>query len=170
MKNNQYNLLNSSRVRLVEKLRIVFLSFFMLVIFPVSSEADIEQKLNYIFAICEEVIDENTIKVDILGMKRNIRLIGVQVRKGGFLQKIKKAMGYGAVQYLKENVKGKELFVEFDESWMQQGQKVLKGFVHLKKEGTFINIEMVKLGYAKVDEKGNYKFKNKFEEAAKGIK
>jgi len=144
-----------------------FLLFaFCLFITHVLAEEDTSQNPNYVFAVCHDVVDGDTIEVDILGMKKKLRLIGVNVGGKGLLEGIKRRFGMGSVGYLEKTVKGKKLYLEFEDKWTDSSG-ILRGYVHLKETGTFINLEMIKLRYASADRKGNYKHKKEFEKMDK---
>lgn len=126
----------------------------------VSAEEDVPKNPDYVFAVCQDVADGNTIEVDILGMKKKLRLIGVNV--GGILDGIKGIFNIGPVGYLNKTVKGKKLYLEFEDNW-HDPSGILRGYVHLKEDDTFINLQMIKQGYASVDRKSKYKYKEEFE-------
>jgi endonuclease YncB( thermonuclease family) len=132
------------------------------------AEEDAPQNPNYVFSVCKDVVDGNTIEVDILGMKKTLRLIGIDVGKGLFGM-IKGKLGMGAVGYMEKTIKGKKLYLEFEDNWTDPSG-ILRGYVHLKEEGTFINLEMIKMGYASADKKSKYKYRSNFEKAEKGGK
>ena len=99
-------------------------------------------------------------------MKKKLRLIGVDVGGKGLIEGIKRRFGMGSVGYLEKTVKGKKLYLEFEDKWTDSSG-ILRGYVHLKETGTFINLEMIKLRYASADRKGNYKYKKEFEKMDK---
>ncbi|MBI3585049.1 MAG: thermonuclease family protein [Nitrospinae bacterium] len=132
----------------------------------VSAAEDVPKNPDYVFAVCQDVADGNTIEVDILGMKRKLRLIGVDVGRKGFFEGIKKMFGMGAASYLEKTVKGKKLYLEFEDNWADPSG-ILRAYVHLKEGDTFINLEMIKLGYASADRKSNYKYKKEFEKVGR---
>ncbi len=141
------------------------LPFCVLIFFFNSVSAkEIVQKPDYVYSICESVVDSNTIKVNILGKIKDLRLIGVKAEgKGGFLRKVKKMLGSedDAVSFLKKNVKGKAIFLEFGREWANP-KKTLEGYVRLKEGGMFVNMELIRKGYAAADTKNNYKYKKDF--------
>ncbi len=148
---------------------LLFVILFSVLVLPlltstykaeVSAGEDVPKNPDYVFAVCQDVVDGNTIEVDILGMKRKLRLIGVN--GGGILDGIKRIFNIGPVGYLKKIVKGKKLYLEFEDDWTDPSG-ILRGYVHLKEDGTFINLEMIKQGYATADRKGKYKYKKEFE-------
>ncbi len=148
---------------------LLFVIFFSVSVLPlltstckaeVSAGEDVPKNPDYVFAVCQDVVDGNIIEVDILGMKRKLRLIGVNV--GGIIDGIKGIFNIGPVGYLKKTVKGKKLYLEFEDDWTDSSG-ILRAYVHLKEGDTFINLEMIKKGYASVDRKSKYKYKGEFE-------
>ena len=132
----------------------------------VSAEEDVPSNPNYVFSVCQDVVDGNTIEVDILGMKKKLRLIGVDVGSKGFFEGIKRRLGMGSAVYLEKTIKGKKLYLEFEDDW-HDPSGILRGYVHLKENDAFINLEMIKLGYASSDKKSNYKYKKEFEKVGR---
>ncbi|MEK7846320.1 MAG: thermonuclease family protein [Nitrospinota bacterium] len=139
---------------------------FILLSTDVSAIEDVPKDPNYVFAVCQGVVDGNTIEVDMLGMKKKLRLIGVNVGKKGLFEGIKRRLGMGPAVYLEKTVKGKKLYLEFEDNWYDSSG-ILRGYVRIKEDDTFINLEMIKLGYADADRGGKYKYKKEFEKSGR---
>ncbi|WP_234697370.1 DNA methyltransferase [Candidatus Kryptonium thompsonii] len=93
----------------------------------------------------KEVLSENSIKLD-TGLI--VKLLGVKITKKD-----------EAKQYLEKFVKGKKVFLKFDPSY-QPENNITPAYVFLKNK-IFINKEMIKQGFADIQE-GNFLYKNNF--------
>jgi len=93
----------------------------------------------------KEVLSENSIKLD-TGLI--VKLLGVKITKKD-----------EAKQYLEKFVKGKKVFLKFDASY-QPENNITPAYVFLKNK-IFINKEMIKQGFADIQE-GNFLYKNNF--------
>jgi len=72
-----------------------------------------------------------------------------------------------AKQFLIDKTKGQKVFLKFDAQKYDEHNRLLC-YLYLKNK-TFINAHLIKNGLVMVDNKTNYKFKNKFNELNKGI-
>ncbi|WP_456369919.1 DNA methyltransferase [Geoglobus sp.] len=93
-----------------------------------------------------EILDERTIKLD-TGLK--VRLLGVEVTNKD-----------GAVEYLKNYVLRKDVFLRFDNGCEPEKDNV-EAYVYLKNK-IFINAYMIKSGLAIADREKEYRMKRKF--------
>jgi DNA modification methylase len=89
---------------------------------------------------------------------------GLQVRLLGI--KEDKAKNGKAVAYLEDNVKGKKVFIKYDEIKHDKENNLLC-YLYLENK-TFVNAHLVKNQLAGVDEVNNFKYKNKFLSLMKG--
>jgi micrococcal nuclease len=109
---------------------------------------------------CSYVIDGDTIIVIINGKKEKVRLIGVDTpEKDGPYTK-SEPFNREASAFTNNAVKGKNVQLEYD--WQQRDKYGrLLAYVYLD-DGTFLNAELVKQGYATVFRKFRFKFRNDF--------
>lgn len=117
-----------------------FLLLFLFISLPVSPDV----------AIVTKVIDGDTIWVQTKsGAEEKIRLIGIDAHEVRNTPR-KKAGFYGreATAYLKQRVAGKRVRLEYDIQRYDRYRRTL-AYVYLE-DGTFINAEMVRKGYAVV--------------------
>lgn len=93
-----------------------------------------------------EILDERTMKLD-TGLK--VKLLGVEVRDKE-----------RAVEYLKNYVLRKDVFLRFDNG-CEPGKDTVEAYVYLKNK-IFINAYMIKSGLAIADREKEYRMKRKF--------
>jgi len=84
----------------------------------------------------------NDITIRLIGIKQNILINGK------------------ATEFLQNKVKGKKVFIRFDETKFDADNNLL-AYLYLENK-TFINAHLLKNGLAEVDNSINYKYKNKF--------
>ena len=92
-----------------------------------------------------EVVDERTLRLE---SGQEIRLLGV---------KVEAAHAESARAYLRQFVRGKQVYIRFDESAQHEGE----AYIVLKNK-IFINRKMIEAGLARAAE-GKYKWRAKFE-------
>ncbi len=111
---------------------------------------------NYEDILVERAVDGDTLKLE---NGERVRLIGIDTpevhesvklyrdsKKSGQDTKVIQALGRRSAKFTKELVEGKRVRIEFDVE-KQDKYKRLLGYVYLK-DGTFVNAEIVKQGYA----------------------
>ncbi len=99
-----------------------------------------------------EILDEHTIK---LNTGLIVKLLGVKVVKKD-----------EAMNYLKNRVLKREVYIRFDNGAVLEGNTI-KAYVYLKNR-IFVNAYLIKSGMAKADRTTEYKYKTKFIELEKG--
>lgn len=115
-----------------------------------SGELEIQQDTTVI----SKVVDGDTVKLD---TGKSVRLIGINAPESG------QACSSEATNKLKEFVLGKEVILEKDVEDKDQYDRLLR-YIHV--DGTFVNLEMVRLGLAhKFDYGSNTKYSSQFEQA-----
>ncbi|EQD67766.1 DNA methylase N-4/N-6 domain protein, partial [mine drainage metagenome] len=93
------------------------------------------------------IVDENTLELD-TGLK--VRFFGVNIKRDELSR---------LLAYLNEYVKGKQIFLEFDQ-YSRPESEIVPAYVFLKNR-IFINKELVRQGLANV-QIGNFKYKSTF--------
>ena len=96
-----------------------------------------------------EVVSEDTVKLD-TGL--NVKLLGLRV-----VEREK------AINYLKEKVVGKSVFIRFDGSCGKVGADTVEAYLFLRNK-IFINAYLIKSGMAVPDLSRSHKYRRKFEE------
>jgi modification methylase len=100
-----------------------------------------------------DILNEDTIKLD-TGLI--VKLLGIKI----ISQKVKEAK-----RYLEEYVKGKQIFLKFDPSFKPNNDEIL-AYVFLKNK-IFVNKEMIKQGFAKIQEY-DFLYKDNFMKVERG--
>lgn len=95
-----------------------------------------------------EVVDGDTIKVEIGGTVYTVRYIGIDTPETVHPTKPVEWMGVQASEYNKRLVEGQTVYLEKDVSETDRYGRLLR-YVYLA-SGTFVNAELVRLGYAQV--------------------
>lgn len=133
---------------------IALLAVSILFYFFTSQTRGESKKYSDVFV--ERVVDGDTLK---LSTGERVRLIGIDTpemhdsqkltrdsQRSGTDVKAIKALGRQAYQFTKNLVEGKRISLEFDVEKYDKYKRLL-AYVHLK-DGTFVNAEIVKQGYA----------------------
>jgi micrococcal nuclease len=128
---------------------------------------------NYDDVLVERAVDGDTLKLE---NNERVRLIGIDTpemhesaklyrdsQKSGQDVKVIQAMGKRAYIFTRDLVEGKRVRLEFDAE-MRDKYKRLLAYVYLK-DGTFVNAEIVKQGYASLmTYKPNVKYVDTFKQ------
>jgi len=115
---------------------------------PIIDPKIIEPKKNQYFKV-SEIVSTDTVK---LNSGLEVKLLGV---------KIKKEKEKEAVEYLKNYVLNKEVFLRYDSNSTVKNNNV-NAYLYLKNK-IFINAYLIKSGLALADKDSFYTYKNKFE-------
>lgn len=115
---------------------------------PIIDPKIIEPKKNQYFKV-SEIVSADTVK---LNSGLEVKLLGVKVKK----EKEKEA-----VEYLKNYVLNKEVFLRYDSNSTVKNNNV-NAYLYLKNK-IFINAYLIKSGLALADKDSFYTYKNKFE-------
>ncbi|HIP95694.1 MAG TPA: hypothetical protein EYH32_00580 [Anaerolineae bacterium] len=94
------------------------------------------------------VVDGDTIEVEIGGQRYKVRYTGVDTPETKHPAKPIECFGHEATEKNRELVEGKTVYLEKDVSETDRYGRLLR-YVHLA-DGTFVNAELVRLGYAQV--------------------
>lgn len=97
-------------------------------------------------ALCVEVVDGDTIKVDVGGEVHTLRYIGIDAPETVHPEEPVEWMGPEATESNRQLVEGQTVYLEKDVSETDQYGRLLR-YVYLA-DGTFVNAELVRLGYA----------------------
>jgi len=94
------------------------------------------------------VVDGDTIEVELDGQRYKVRYIGVDTPETRHPQQGLECFGREATEKNRELVEGKTVYLEKDVSETDRYGRLLR-YVYLA-DGTFVNAELVRLGYAQV--------------------
>lgn len=109
---------------------------------------------------CSYVIDGDTIIVIIKGKKEKVRLIGVDTPEKDSPYTKAEPFNREASAFTKMMVKGKSVRLKYD--WQKRDRYGrLLAYVYLE-DGTFLNAELVKQGYATAFRKFRFKYRDDF--------
>lgn len=120
------------------------------------------QTENKSYFLCIRVIDGDTI---VLEGNEKVRLIGVDTPETVHPNKPVEHFGKEASEFTKRMVEGKQVRLEYDWQRKDKYNRTL-AYVHLK-DGTFLNLEIVKQGYGFAYTKYPFKFLEEFRQAEK---
>lgn len=130
--------------------KIVLISLVLLTSINNCTNRSDRSKEDYRYYIVEKVIDGDTFWLDDGSDEPlRVRLIGIDAPESrDFGTKVKEYYGEEAKEYLKKLIEGKKVRLEYDVEPFDQYDRTL-AYVYLK-DGTFVNAEMIRNGYATV--------------------
>jgi len=112
---------------------------------------------------CVEIINGDTMVVNYKGVKQRVRLLGVKSPNI-----YRSEYGRKAADYMFNTAKGRSIKLKFDKRTRDSQNNVL-AYVYLE-DGTLLNAELLKLGYARYDGKYPFKLEKKFQQYEKEAK
>ncbi len=112
------------------------------------------------FHLCTYVIDGDTIIVFINGKKEKVRLIGVDAPETDGPYTKEEFFGRESSDFTKKITEGKKVRLEYD--WQKRDKyRRLLAYVYFE-DGTFLNAEIIKQGYATAYTKFKFKYHKDF--------
>ncbi len=102
-----------------------------------------------------DILSEDELLLD-TGLK--VKILGIKVPE----EKKKEAL-----EYLKKYIKGKKVFLKFDNNVKPESNDTIYAYVYLKNK-IFVNRKMIQMGLAEVDNTKNFLYKKKFMEVLSG--
>ncbi len=121
---------------------------------PIIDEKKFKFKGERLYKVID-ILSENELLLD-TGLK--VKLLGVKVPA----EKKREAL-----EYLKKYVKGKKVFLKFDNNVKPENKDSIYAYVYLKNK-IFINRKMIQMRLAEVDNTKNFTYKRKFMEVLSG--
>ena len=107
------------------------------------------------------IIDGDTVEIKYKGKLTSVQLFGVNapetVRSGKPLE----PYGEEAAAYLQKILLDDSIYLRFDEHMWDQYERIL-GYVYRVSDGIFLNLEMIREGYARVDTRYPFKYEELF--------
>ncbi len=117
-------------------------------------------KFLFLLILCLRVIDGDTIVIE---GDEKVRLIGVDTPETVHPNKPVEYFGKEASQFTKQMVESKQVRLEYDQQRKDKYGRTL-AYVYLK-DGTFLNLEIIKQGYGFAYTKYPFKYLDEFREA-----
>lgn len=145
----------------MKKLLITPLIILMLVFSPaVANTENTLAALSGTIYFCPHVIDGDTIIVIIGGKKEKVRLIGVDTPETDGPYTKKEPFNREASAFTKNMTEGKYVKLKYDRERRDKYGRLL-AYVYLE-DSTFLNVELIKEGYATVFRKFRFKYRDDF--------
>jgi len=111
-------------------------------------------------------VDGDTVVLMVEGKAEKVRLIGVDTPETVKPNSPVQAYGPEASRFTKNLLAGESVYLEYDPS--EAGEKDRFGrelaYLYRAPDGLFVNLELVRQGYAKVYRKVNFKYRDQFEQ------
>ncbi len=143
----------------MKKFLITYTAILSLVFSPALTNAENKPSSGN-FHYCSYVIDGDTIIVIIDGKKEKVRLIGVDApEKDGPYTK-KEPFSGEASAFTKKMTEGKYVELKYDREKRDKYGRLL-AYIYLE-DGTFLNAELIKQGYAAVFRKFRFQYRDDF--------
>jgi micrococcal nuclease len=146
----------------MKKLLINPLILLLIIFSPAAANAEngtLSPSVNYYY--CPHVIDGDTIIVVIDRKKEKVRLIGVDAPETDNPYTREEPFGKEASTFTKQMAEGKKVRLEYDRQKRDRYGRIL-AYVYLA-DGTFLNVEIIRQGYATVLRKFPFKYRDDFE-------
>ena len=144
----------------MKKLFIIPIILILLVFSPEIINSETKPSSSGNSHYCSYVIDGDTIIVIIDGKKEKVRLIGVDTpeKEGPYTKE--EPFNREASAFTKEMAEGKNVRLEYDWQKRDKYGRIL-AYIYLK-DGTLLNAELIKQGYATVFRKFRFKYRVDF--------
>ena len=139
---------------------IVFPAILLLLFSPDITNAENKTSFSNNFHYCSYVIDGDTIIVIIDGKKQKVLLIGVDTPETDGPYTKEEPFGKEASAFTKKITEGKKVRLEYDRQKRDKYGRLL-AYVYLE-DGTFLNAELIKQGYATAFRKFRFKYRDNF--------
>jgi len=153
-----------NKINVKRKILYIFLLFILVILFSLFSIPNSQEKKSEIkkFYRVSRVIDGDTIEVEIDGKYERVRLLGINTPEVDSPYTKEECYGPEASAYLKKILKNKYVFLVPDEKNENRDKyNRLLRYVFMK-DGTFIEEDLIKKGYAYNYIYFPFKFKEKF--------
>ena len=108
-----------------------------------------------------DFIDGDTVKIKYKGKTTSVQLIGVNAPETMRSKQRQEFYGEEATEYLREFLLDDLIYLRFDEDKWDEHERIL-GYVYRASDGVFVNLEMIREGYAEVDLRYAFKYEELF--------
>ncbi len=96
------------------------------------------------------IIDGDTVEIQYEGKATSVQLIGVNAPETGHLDKPIEPYGEEATHFMRELLLDESVYIRFEEHERDQYDRLL-GYVYRTSDDMFINLEIIREGYGRVD-------------------
>ena len=107
------------------------------------------------------IIDGDTVEIKYKGKLTSVQLFGVNAPEIVHPDKPPEPYGEEAAAYLQKILLEDSIYLRFDEHMRDQYERIL-GYVYRVSDGIFLNLEMIREGYARVDTRYPFKYEELF--------
>lgn len=108
------------------------------------------------------IIDGDTVEIEYEGKPTSVHFVGIDAPETED-NPPPEPFGEQATTYLKTFLTNDSVFLRFDENKRDKYKRLL-GYVYRASDGIFVNLEMIREGYAKVDPRYPFKYEELFSE------
>jgi micrococcal nuclease len=122
------------------------------------------------------IVDSDSIEIKIDGRAEIVRLIGISVPKVGKSGGSRETSGNESLHFLSNLLKGERVYIEYDPEVKKDGYGRLSAYLFRAPDGLFINLELVRQGYARTLDQYSFTYfslfqhyENKAQEIRKGL-
>ena len=144
----------------MKKLFIIPIILILLILSPSIRNTERKPSSSGNYHYCSYVVDGDTIIVIIDGKKEKVRLIGVDAPETDGPYTKEEPYGREASAFTKKVTEGENVRLEYDLQKRDKYGRIL-AYVYLE-DGTFLNAELIKQGYAAVFRKFRFKYRDDF--------
>ena len=107
------------------------------------------------------IIDGDTFEIKYKGKLTSVQLFGVNAPEIVHPEKPPEPYGHEAFKYMQEFLLDDSIYLRFDEHMWDQYDRML-GYVYRASDGIFVNLELIREGYARVDKRYPFKYEELF--------
>ena len=131
---------------------IAGISTFFLILLP--KYTDTHYQVN-------RIIDGDTVEILYDGTLTSVQLVGVDAPETVHPSKSRERFGAEASDYLNELLLDDSIYLRFDENKWDKYDRLL-GYVYRVSDGIFVNLEMIREGYARVETRFPFRYEKLF--------
>ena len=132
---------------------IAGLSIFFLILLPIHTDPQYQ---------VVRIIDGDTVEIKYKGKFTSVQLFGVNAPEtDSHPNKSPEPLGEEASKYLQDLLLDESIYLRFDEHRFDQYERIW-GYVYRVSDGIFVNLEVIREGFAKVDLRYPFKYKDLF--------
>ncbi len=129
------------------------LSVYFLILLPMHTDTRYE---------VVRIIDGDTFEIQYKGKPTSVQLIGVNAPEPNTTNnRPPEPYSAEATKYLQEFLLDETVYFDYDQSKFDKHERIL-GYVYRSSDGVFVNLEMIREGYAKVDKRYPFKYEELF--------